>query len=235
MKSLIKSSNIRNSIFCLIISVFCISCTQSNVDLVKSGNFDTCPTENIQSMVEGLWENPVWTDFKGEDGKDYVDLTGILSYDGKNERCLLQFLISGEEFSVNVFQINGVTQSEEVIVSLLEIMCNPENVTQESVTQENTNESNGDYLKPSDVLSDDELVGKRVNVTGVFLTIGSLSFLYEEQGSLTVIGVDFSKLSKEDKKIIYENCGSGCTASFLGVIDVQNGMKTVIVEELLPD
>lgn len=233
MKSQIKSSTIKNSILCLLISFFSISCTQSNIDLVKSGNFDTCPNQNIESMVEGLWGDPVWTEFKGEDGKDYVNLTGTLTYNGKNETCLLQFLVSGENFNVNVFEINGVSQDEETIGLLVEGMCNPENVEKESVTQEDTNESNGDYLKPSDVLSDNELVGKKVSVTGVFMIVGELGFLYEETGSVTFISVDFSNLNKQDKKNIFQNCGGGCESSFLGVIGVQNGIKTIIVEKIL--
>jgi hypothetical protein len=233
MKPQMKSSTIKNYFLFLLLSVFFISCKQSNIDLVKSGNFDSCPKENIQSMVEGLWENPVWTDFKGDDGKDYVNVTGTLSYNGKNETCLLQFLVSGENFNVNVFQINGVSQDEETILLLIDKMCNPDNVEKGSVSEENTNKTNGDYLKPSDVLSDNELEGKKVSVTGVFAIVGQLGFLYEEQGSITFIQVDFSKLNKEDKKNIYQNCGSGCETSFLGVIGVQNGTKTIIVEEIL--
>jgi hypothetical protein len=80
-----------------------------------------------------------------------------------------------------------------------------------------------DIMKKStiaDVIVDqEEMLGKTVMVPGIMVTLGSDSFLYEYAGSMTALTIVSKNLSKERKKWVITNCGSGCYVEVEGVVN----------------
>lgn len=110
--------------------------------------------------------------------------------------------------------------------------------TTETVTTAESSEASAespsiDFIKPSDVIVDDDLVGKKVNVKGVFMALNPWAYLYEEAGSRTFIMVNFKKLGKEDQKRLLTECDGGCEVGFSGTIALEYGNKIIVVDEIL--
>ena len=90
-----------------------------------------------------------------------------------------------------------------------------------------------EYLQPTDINVDDELVGKEVLVAGVYMHMGTWDYLYDEAGSSNFIQLDISKLPKETKKSIMQNCNEGCNAKLKGVVSKQYGIIKLLVSEVI--
>ena len=90
-----------------------------------------------------------------------------------------------------------------------------------------------EYLQPTDINVDDELVGKEVLVAGVYAHMGIWDYLYDEAGSSNFIQLDISKLPKETKKAIMQNCEGGCEVKLKGVVSKEYGIIKLLVSELI--
>lgn len=90
-----------------------------------------------------------------------------------------------------------------------------------------------EYLQPTDINVDDELVGKEVLVAGVYMHMGTWDYLYDEAGSPNFIQLDISKLPKETKKSIMQNCNEGCEAKLKGVVSKEYGIIKLLVSEVI--
>jgi hypothetical protein len=75
-------------------------------------------------MVDSYFSNPKWEEIVGaDDGRDYVNITGGISYSDEPAEAVLQFKIRGDRFMVNALEIDGEGQNELIILGLLNLMC----------------------------------------------------------------------------------------------------------------
>jgi len=99
-----------------------MSCDDGNIGLVKYGSLDMCEF-TVGEMVDNYFLNPKWEEIVGDDGRNYVNITGGISYLDEPTEALLQFKIREERFMVNALEINGEGQNEFIILGLLNSMC----------------------------------------------------------------------------------------------------------------
>ena len=87
----------------------------------------------------------------------------------------------------------------------------------------------GTVVSVVDLLADyDSLVGKRINVRGFLLPMGEFLILYEEFGSMVAVFVDFSALSREDRRSVLQRCSSGCEIVLRGATGQVMGNEGII-------
>lgn len=76
------------------------------------------------------------------------------------------------------------------------------------------------------------LVGKTVKVNGHFLPYGDLGSLSESAISATTLYVNVSGLSRENRKLLLDNCASGCNVELEGVVGSVQFLKGITVTAL---
>lgn len=71
------------------------------------------------------------------------------------------------------------------------------------------------------------LVGQKVKVNGHFLPYGDLGALSESALSATTLYVNVSGLSRENRKLLLDNCSSGCNVEIEGVVGSVQFLKGI--------
>jgi|ETNmetMinimDraft_25_1059894.scaffolds.fasta_scaffold14935_1 hypothetical protein len=120
-------SFVREKLFFLICLGFVfLGCGSSNVNLVKDNTLDdACDGNTIEEMVDSFMSSPEWEEVEAEDGNEYVNVTGQITYAGKPVEALIQWRVSkdGESFRYQAFELNGVPQSDAMYLELMLSMC----------------------------------------------------------------------------------------------------------------
>ena len=96
-----------------------------DIDIVKTGHLDNCPRRTLDQEVKGYFEAPRWEAGATADGQDFVNASGILTYQDKPATAVLQFLMYKDKsgFRPYLFTINGVPQPLYVTAFTLAQMC----------------------------------------------------------------------------------------------------------------
>jgi len=96
-----------------------------DLDIVKTGHLDNCPQKTLDQEVKGYFEAPRWEAGATADGQDFVNASGILTYQDKPATAVLQFLMYKDKsgFRPYLFTINGVPQPLYVTAFTLAQMC----------------------------------------------------------------------------------------------------------------
>jgi len=96
-----------------------------DIEVVKTGHLDNCPGKDLDQEVKGFFESPRWEAGATSDGSDFVNVHGILTYQGKPAQALLQFLMDKDRtgFRPYIFTIDGVPQPLYVTAFTLAQMC----------------------------------------------------------------------------------------------------------------
>lgn len=91
------------------------------VAMVKDGTLSAYPDQTIGEAVEGFFANPQWEHIVAEDGNDYVNVRGRISYAGEPADAVVQYAVDPEtgSFQVNAFEINGLPQNELMYLELI--------------------------------------------------------------------------------------------------------------------
>ncbi|HEY0841465.1 hypothetical protein [Methylotenera sp.] len=77
------------------------------------------------------------------------------------------------------------------------------------------------------------MVGKKVQVSGQFLPYGDLGMLSQSEISTTVIYVDNKQLSREGRKLLLDRCSSGCKVVFEGIVGDVQFQKGITATDLI--
>ena len=90
---------------------------------------DFCPQATVKEMVNNYVASPKWSAFVADDGEDYVDIEGEITYMEKPVDMVLQFKVNtdSDTFEVNAFEINDIPQNIFMQGALLENMCSEVN------------------------------------------------------------------------------------------------------------
>ncbi len=99
--------------------------TDSRIKFVKNGTMDFCDNVDVDALVNNYIANPYWYAFKADDGEDYVNIEGQIYYFEELVDILLQYKIDVRKgvFKVYAFTIEGKPQTNEMIETLIENMC----------------------------------------------------------------------------------------------------------------
>ena len=98
---------------------------QDDIDIVKTGHLDNCLHKTLDQEVRGYFEAPRWEAGATSDGTDFVNASGILTYQDKPAAAVLQFVMYKDKtgFRPYLFTINGVPQPLYVTAFTLGQMC----------------------------------------------------------------------------------------------------------------
>ena len=110
----------------VIFSLFFINaCGQTpEVLMVQGGKLESCPSKTVEQMVDGFMGSPSWASITADDGVNYVNISGDITYADKPVRALLQYKLNQDEtFEFNALEFNGVPQNNLIAMGLLEKMC----------------------------------------------------------------------------------------------------------------
>jgi len=98
---------------------------KDDVDIVKTGHLDNCPRKTLDQEVKGYFESPRWEAGATAGGVDFVNVSGILTYQDRPAVAVLQFVMYKDKsgFKPYLFTINGVPQPLYVTAFTLGQMC----------------------------------------------------------------------------------------------------------------
>lgn len=96
-----------------------------DVHLVKTSHLDNCIGKTVVQEVDGFFASPHWEAGATSEGADFVNIRGIVTYQGKPTDAMFQFLMYHDRsgFKYQAFTINGVPQSIYVAAFTLAQMC----------------------------------------------------------------------------------------------------------------
>jgi hypothetical protein len=96
-----------------------------DVEIVKTGHLDNCPRKNLDQEVTGYFEQPHWSAGATKGAVDFVNVSGILTYQDRPAVAIMQFIMYKDKsgFKPYLFTINGVPQPLFVTAFTLAQMC----------------------------------------------------------------------------------------------------------------
>ncbi|MGA9856069.1 MAG: hypothetical protein WBR29_12415 [Gammaproteobacteria bacterium] len=97
----------------------------NDIQVVKAAHLDNCPGKTVAQEVNGFFASPTWEAGATSDGTDFVNVSGIVTYQSKPTTAVFQFLMFKDKsgFKYHAFTINGVPQSIYVAAFTLAQMC----------------------------------------------------------------------------------------------------------------
>ncbi len=109
------------------VSILVFGCSKGDakvISIVKDGHLQAYPEKTLGEAVDDYFRNPKWEHIVGEDGNDYVNVTGGIKYHDKSVEALIQYRVSKEEdaFELQAFEINEVPQAMIMYMGLIESM-----------------------------------------------------------------------------------------------------------------
>lgn len=95
------------------------------IALVKTSSLNDCTQRSVEQQVDSYLAAPRWESGADSTGRDFVNVSGIVTYGGKPATALFQFLIDKDQrgFKYHAFAINGVLQPAYVAGMTLREMC----------------------------------------------------------------------------------------------------------------
>ena len=106
--------------------VFLFGCTDSQeVQLVKEGNLQMCPSKSVNEIVSGYMGSPSWDSGVAENGTKFVNIEGDITFHDKPVRALLQFVVDDANgtFEFGALEFNEIPQNNLLAMGLLSNMC----------------------------------------------------------------------------------------------------------------
>lgn len=96
-----------------------------DVEIVQSGHLNTCMDKSVKQLVDGYFEKPQWEAGAATGGIDFVNVSGIVTYQGKPVTATFQFEMDKDKrgFRYRGFEIAGVPQTLFVAAFTLAEMC----------------------------------------------------------------------------------------------------------------
>lgn len=96
-----------------------------DVQLVKTSYLDNCRQRTVEQEVNAYFGSPRWEAGADSQGRDFVNITGTVTYRSKPVPAVFQFLIDADRqgFKYHAFTINGVPQTIYVAALTLAEMC----------------------------------------------------------------------------------------------------------------
>lgn len=97
-----------------------------DVALVQTSTLNDCQKYTVADQVSSYLGSPRWEAGADSEGRDFVNVTGIVTYGGKPTTATFQFLIDKDKkgFQYHAFAIDGKLQPAYVAGMTLKEMCN---------------------------------------------------------------------------------------------------------------
>ena len=103
------------------------SCSDDpTIERIKNGTFNNCAKATIGDLTDSFFSSPSWVAILADDGRNYVNLSGGMTYDDQAVDALVQFtapMSDNAGFEINAFEMNGIGQNAFMVGALVTAMC----------------------------------------------------------------------------------------------------------------
>jgi len=108
----------------LLILWFAVGGEHADVTMVKTGHLSAHPNIPVGKAIDHFMSGTRWEAVTGENGKNYVNVRGRVTFMDKSVEAALQFLVDhkDEAFEANAFEMNGVPQNAFMMAAFIEKM-----------------------------------------------------------------------------------------------------------------
>ncbi|EAS76772.1 hypothetical protein V12G01_07743 [Vibrio alginolyticus 12G01] len=96
--------------------------TDKALDTVRESVPGSCNHE-VGEMVDAYFTDAKWKASKAKSGRLFVNVEGDVNYRNQEQHAFMQFEVDGEEFWLNVLKLNGRQQSNMMMRSFANHMC----------------------------------------------------------------------------------------------------------------
>lgn len=113
------------SVLTLLPALLLVGCGSQEIDMVKGGRLPNCEGGTMAQVTDGFMKAPSWESGKTSDGREFVNVTGEISYMEKPVKATVQFFLdkSNKSFQFGALEFNGVPQAQLIAGVLLTKMC----------------------------------------------------------------------------------------------------------------
>ena len=128
----------------------------ATVLIVKSGSFNQCPSFSVEQVVNSFMSSPIWKAILADDGQNYVNIIGDITYFDKDVSVLIQYLVDEKNdiFEFNAIELNGVPSSDVIAAMLIKSMCDSVTNEQHQIKDDvNTSKKTVDIYRIGDTVS----------------------------------------------------------------------------------
>ncbi|MDQ0089158.1 hypothetical protein J2T12_002568 [Paenibacillus anaericanus] len=130
---LLKQKNVYAVVWCITFAIMVFAPTwvsgitgisnPNAIERVQDGTLNSYPNKTVSQMVDNYFLNPKWEAFVGGDRNTYVNVTGEITYQGKQTNVLIQYKLNNDRaFVLNSMEFDGVLQNMTTYTSLMNSM-----------------------------------------------------------------------------------------------------------------
>lgn len=91
---------------------------------IRGCSFNKCKYKTVGESIDEAFERPTWESGKATDGQLIVNVTGIVTWQGKRYKVLMQFAPkSGGGFTTNGIAFNGQEMGKDFVGTFVSELC----------------------------------------------------------------------------------------------------------------
>ncbi len=90
---------------------------------IRNCTFKQCGYKTVGQAIDEAFERPVWESGKATDGQLIVNVQGIVTWQGKRYKVLMQFAPTPNGFSTNGIAFNGQEMGKDFVTTFVKELC----------------------------------------------------------------------------------------------------------------
>jgi len=90
---------------------------------IRNSHFNKCKYKTVGESIDEAFERPVWESGKAEDGSLIVNVSGIVTWQNKRYKVLMQFAPKPSGFDTNGIAFNGQEMGRDFLSTFILELC----------------------------------------------------------------------------------------------------------------
>lgn len=90
---------------------------------IRNCTFKQCAYKTVGQSIDDAFEKPVWESGKATDGQLIVNVTGVVTWQGKRYKVLMQFAPTPKGFTTNGIAFNGQEMGKDFVGKFVTELC----------------------------------------------------------------------------------------------------------------
>ena len=150
-----------------VLSCFLFSCTDMAENTVRTGKLDSCPSQTVESLINGKVQNAKWENFISKETNEYiVGVRGEISVLNEVSPIHLQFAVDGDRFEIRFLEIDKEAQDIDGTNEFINYLCG---LYDQGISEmENTNQPMPDQEVKDADYSADQLIAESNSYDGIY-------------------------------------------------------------------